>query len=124
MKTNNNLINFEIQWQELTSLQDLLNEAQHNYFSLRAKYYARIKAVKKFSKSNRSWKQFSTEVRSKLRTIKNKMNIPKGYSVDHKCSVLFAFCNNWTVEQTNAASNLQVIPMKENRDKGIKCDFS
>lgn len=47
-----------------------------------------------------------------------------GYHLDHKVSIWYGFENGIQAERIAHISNLQFIPAKENRKKGVDCVFT
>ena len=107
------------EWVELEAMQDLLQDAESKFYSIRSRFWHKIAKLKQLSPNAQTYKQFEGKVRRGIKKLKLGKR-PRGMQLDHKTPVLLAFILGWTVEQTNDPSNLQMIKTKANRKKGLK----
>lgn len=109
-------------YSELEDIYIQFQKIEKDYYSLRYKYWNTINQIKKQSPHKMSYKQFEGQCRRLTKKIRSKIinTKPKGkYELDHRTSLLEAYYLGWSIDKACDISNLEWIPKKDNRSKGI-----
>lgn len=111
-------------YEELEALQDEYNRLEHDFYSVRYKFWKAIAAIKAQSKLTDCYKKFEGRVR---RDCKKKQRRglygkrPRGCQLDHSTPILYYyFIGIDDLETINGPDNMKWLPRAVNRLKGIK----